>query len=234
VDNQLTRNEGTVGTGSQYQNRLLVLVSAPLLSKSDDSETGFDPVPLLGVWDEALTVFNSLRAAKCNNSILVDIAVATHQRVLEALSEASPPLVIHFSGHGEPRGIGVALVVEDQYGVAADLTAQDLGNYIRALGRVPCAIAVLNACYSERLAETLIEAGVNHVIAVNANQAVLDDACRQFSAVFYPRLFKLKNVRTAFLAAQTAVKAHFESKRHGPGDPAGAIFESLKGLCAGR
>eukprot|EP00475_Leptophrys_vorax_P006688 TRINITY_DN14170_c0_g1_i1.p1 TRINITY_DN14170_c0_g1~~TRINITY_DN14170_c0_g1_i1.p1 ORF type:complete len:535 (-),score=111.37 TRINITY_DN14170_c0_g1_i1:665-2119(-) len=75
-------------------------------------------------------------------------------------------------------------------------------------------IVVLNACYSERVADAFVQAGCPHVIACtgDSSKPVLDSAARYFTRHFYFALFCGHSVLDSFQIAVTNVEADFDLK----------------------
>lgn len=69
-------------------------------------------------------------------------------------------------------------------------------------------LAFVSACMSQRSGEALVKAGIPHVIAVDANQRVLDQAAKCFLQHFYQSIFSGRTVRKAFQTAQVAVQSN--------------------------
>ncbi len=64
----------------------------------------------------------------------------------------------------------------------------------------------MNACHSEKLAQAFVQVGVSHVIALNAEDRILDVAARCFSRRLYQALFNQDSVANSFLSSRSAVK----------------------------
>ena len=106
------------------------------------------------------------------------------------------PHVVHFSGHG---GFGRFLFLLGKDGLSAPVAAETVAAEFRALAaagsRVRC--VVLNACYSDGVAEALVE----HVdCVVGMTSAIADESAIAFASGFYFAV-------SAGLFAQSAVEA---------------------------
>jgi tetratricopeptide (TPR) repeat protein len=115
--------------------------------------------------------------------------------------------ILHFTGHG---GDGV-LAFEDGRGTAHPVTADDLRRLIGVAHRPPV-LAFLSACHSESLVHALVQTGIPHIVAIDAEASVLDPAATAFARAFYPALLAGRPLRHAFEAGLTAV--HTDSHLH--------------------
>lgn len=99
------------------------------------------------------------------------------------------PEILHFSGHG---GSGV-LCFEDKYGSAITVSATAIEGLVKLNTSVDC--LVLNACYSETIAEKISP----HVRAVvGCSSSIGDKAAIIFSKAFYRAIAHGVNYRKAF------------------------------------
>lgn len=103
---------------------------------------------------------------------------------------ADRPVVVHFSGHGQPGG---RLVLFDQDDKPKDV---DPIAFASVIARGGVELVVLNACFSEPLAKALVDAGVRFV--VGAEGKVPDEAALAFSEVLYRVLAHGSSLRAAF------------------------------------
>ena len=180
--------------------RMLALFAAPLVYR-EAGETR--PVTLLDVQKEF-----DLIAKACAN---VDAPVALDLRLRLATADtlghvfgtsAAPFDMFHFTGHGSVANGAVTLALEDEVGCVRPMAAAELRQH---LGTHPARLAFLSACHSAGLAEALLEAGVQHVVVINAEDTVLDIAAQVFAARFYAVLLAGRSVREAFERATQAV-----------------------------
>ena len=107
------------------------------------------------------------------------------------------PHIVHFSGHGSPRG---ALLLEDSNGLRWDLDRDTLRTVFKAYG-CSTRLAVLNACHSEIAGNTL--RGVIPYVIGNSIE-VYDSAAIEFAMFFYASLF---NGETLYKSFREACKA---------------------------
>jgi hypothetical protein len=152
--------------------------------------------------------------------------------VMRALNELQPT-VIHFSGHGggssgvyvhderqalrpDHRDIGAAVAVgiqlQDEHRRPQHVSARALTQMIGSAA--PSArLVVLNACYSDALAEVL--RGVVDCV-VGMRGAIGDDAARSFAVGFYRALGHRRSVANAVEQAVVTMVAKQQSDEHLP------------------
>ncbi len=183
---------------SGFRNEILILVAAPLLDGNGE------PVVALSVQREVDEIYDAV--ADLDLELEIVVKVATAAALNEVFSDRHSPLVIHFIGHGMTGEQGVALVLEDDVGIARPFSAQDFRQLLGDLDRAPCQMAFLNACHSEGLADELLHAGVKHVVAINAADTILDAASRCFARAFYAALLRGNTVQQSFERGRVAVE----------------------------
>ncbi|TMQ20398.1 MAG: CHAT domain-containing protein [Deltaproteobacteria bacterium] len=107
------------------------------------------------------------------------------------------PSVVHYSGHANPQG----LFVHATDGRARSLSIAALEKTFGAAGE-SVQIVVLNACYTEQLADALL----GHVDCVVGTSGVIhDDAARSFAIGFYGGLGERESVAAAYKQGCAAV-----------------------------
>lgn len=149
---------------------------------------------------EMREVQQRLQLSKQRDRFRVKPALAARFHDLSQALIDHEPQVIHFSGHGDKDG---SLLVEDEYGNSDPLTPEGLAELFgQHKSTVRC--VVLNACYSERLAQTLA-AKIDYVIGMR--YPIGDDAAIQFSIGFYLALFGGRSVPEAFERGRTSLQA---------------------------
>jgi hypothetical protein len=110
------------------------------------------------------------------------------------------PRVLHFSGHGTPDG---SLKMRNDSGAIVAVAPELVAEWIERCPLRPRLI-VLNACYSDRLAELLIM----HVDCVlGMRTAILDPDANRFAELLYGALFDDDPVHKAFADTITTMKA---------------------------
>ncbi|HEY85788.1 MAG TPA: CHAT domain-containing protein, partial [Chloroflexi bacterium] len=173
--------------------RILTLLSDPLLNSNGV------PVERLALASEIERLKSEL--ASLNRAVELRLSVASAKNTQNALRDHGPFHILHFTGHGNQD----ALAFEDDRGGLLPLDPMRWQAIFAPLSQAPAQVAFLSACHSQSMAQALLDAGVPHVAAVDANAAALDVAARAFSAQFYPWLLAGKTVRQAFDAGRAAV-----------------------------
>ena len=115
-----------------------------------------------------------------------------------ALMEEEPDIV-HFSGHGSPKGI----ILEAEDGTPKTVSTKALGSLLSLFcNKVQC--VVLNACYTEAQAEVLLKAGISYVTGMRSS--IPDRAALAFSVAFYDALASGRDYAFAYQYARTALE----------------------------
>jgi formylglycine-generating enzyme required for sulfatase activity len=187
--------------GTQFKNEIVILVSAPLLTEALPPKA----VEALSVQTEVDAIVAVLERARYELGVTVSVKIATTEAILEILASKERPLVVHFIGHGMRAEDETALILEDDCGLCRPFSATDLLRLLRGREKPLCQLAILNACHSQGLADALIENGVSHVIAVNAEDRILDIAARTFAKHFYAALLNNQSIQNAFEHSRSAL-----------------------------
>lgn len=107
------------------------------------------------------------------------------------------PHIVHFSGHGDRKGI----MVEGELGLAEPVSAQVLsGLFELCAHQVEC--VVLNACYSVHQA-SIIKRHIKYVIGMK--KEIEDRAAIEFAVGFYDSLGAGESVEKAFKIGRLAI-----------------------------
>ncbi|WP_143288183.1 CHAT domain-containing protein, partial [Calothrix rhizosoleniae] len=192
---------------NSFSNQILILFSAPLLNED------LLPIENLSLQEEIDAIASVLEDVSHPIAVEIVVKVATSQTLQDVLSHRIKPLIIHFIGHGMRDGDSTALVLEDEAGMTRSLSEEELEIALSNLQQAPCQLALLNACHSEKLAQAFVRVGVSHVIAVNAEDKILDVAARCFSRRLYQALFNQDSVINGFLSSRNAVKLDDKLKK---------------------
>ena len=190
-----------------YSNQILILFSAPLLDEN------LSPVENLSIHKEVDAIALVLEEISQPLSLEIVVKVATTQTLQDVFSSRVKPLIIHFIGHGTREDVGTALILEDEVGMARSMNEEELAIVLSDQQQAPCQLALLSACHSEKLAQAFVRAGVEHVIAINAEDKILDVAARCFCRRLYQALFNQDEIVNAFLVSRNAVKVDGKLKR---------------------
>ncbi|MBD2080630.1 AAA-like domain-containing protein [Leptolyngbya sp. FACHB-17] len=158
--------------------RILILAANPTTTTS------------LRLEEEVREVEDVLKSAKYRDRFELTKKSAVRTRdMLQAMIEVKPNIV-HFSGHGAGTE---GLVLEDDAGQPKTVRTDTLAKLFKLQEQVTC--VVLNACYSEVQANEIVQ-HIPHVIGMN--QAIGDDAAREFAIGFYSALGAGEAIEAAF------------------------------------
>ena len=174
-------------------------------------------MPPLNFQKEFLKIKDSMESAK------VKLKLTKRQCTTDTLNEilAKNPMGIHFSGHGllnnvtelgqelfkMYEGQGNFLLLESEDGSGNLVSTQTLKEMIQ---KNYCSealqLVVVATCHSEFVGEIFQEAGAKHVICIQQQNEVEDDAVITFTDSFYGLLFNKKKICDAFSQAKYQVK----------------------------
>ncbi|WP_414753120.1 AAA-like domain-containing protein [Anabaena sp. CCY 9910] len=108
------------------------------------------------------------------------------------------PQIVHFSGHG---GGEYGLAFEDENGAEQPVSTDALAKFFQLFaGEVNC--VVLNACYASVQAEAIAQY-IPYVVGMN--QAIGDEAARQFAQGFYRAIWDNRSIEDAFASGVNAI-----------------------------
>ncbi|WP_346292273.1 AAA-like domain-containing protein [Sphaerothrix gracilis] len=110
------------------------------------------------------------------------------------------PHILHFCGHG--LGIEGLALEDDETGTAKLLSTEAIAGLFAVCKNLEC--VVLNACYSDVQAEAIQAQGA---IVIGMNQAIGDEAAREFAVGFYDGLFAGLDYPEAFQVGSNAILA---------------------------
>ncbi len=199
--------ESVTEQDNTFSNQILILFSAPLLNED------LSPVENLSIQKEIDAIALVLEDIPQPIAVEIVLKVATSQTLQDVFASRVKPLIIHFIGHGMREGDSTALVLEDEVGMTRALSEEELKIALSNQKQAPCQLALLNACHSEKLAQAFVQAEVPHVIAVNAEDKILDMAAQCFSRRLYQALFNQDAVADSFLVSRNAVKLDDKLKK---------------------
>lgn len=185
---------------SSKEHEIVILVSAPLLK--EDKET---PVEGLGIEKEIEAIVETLEKIRLPILLKIVVEVATRSKLHEILSRKEKPLILHYIGHGAVSQEGIALVLEDEEGIADLFSAEKLEILLEGKAEPPCQLVLLNACHSEGLAAGFERARVPHILVIKAEDKILDLAARSFAETFYRMILEGQKILDAFIDGQRAI-----------------------------
>jgi hypothetical protein len=119
------------------------------------------------------------------------------------------PAVVHFSGHGSRDG---SLLMRDENGGTFAMHPEGLSDFL-SLAKNSVRLVVLNACFSNALADLLV-AHIDCVVGMS--DAVSDNAAILFAQALYGALFDGATVADSFATSLAAVKARYRDEAHVP------------------
>ncbi len=174
--------------------KILCLFSAPLVAQDGE------PLGALDIGAERDAIIRELSA--CKKAVSLRIGYATVEELARSVAEQFN--ILHLSCHGQEE----YLLFEDGKGGSQPIG----GDYLKRLlcVGVPFELAIVSACHSERIGETLVEAGIRHVIAIKCDVPVLDVAAITFIGQFFRSLFRGNPVEKAFEMARLLVEGNPE------------------------
>ncbi|MGB5915642.1 MAG: CHAT domain-containing protein, partial [Phormidesmis sp.] len=144
----------------------------------------------LSLLPEIRDLQEALQRSQHRHNFCVEWRIAKTQKDLRHYVMDIRPHIIHFCGHGTAQG----LVLEDDNGTAKVVANDVLTDFLQIFAdRIECVL--LNACYTESLAEQLSQ-HLNYVIGMN--QAVYDDAAIAFAEGFYDAIGAGESYEWAF------------------------------------
>ncbi|MEG4087224.1 AAA-like domain-containing protein [Microcoleus sp. POL10_C6] len=140
---------------------------------------------------EVQEIADGLQRSKKRDKFQLEQQWAVTPREMQRAVLDFNPEIVHFSGHGAGEG---GLALEDDTGQIKLVNAKALAGLFKLFqDQVEC--VVLNACYSEVQAKA-IAAHIPYVIGMN--QAVGDNAAREFAVGFYDALGAGRTVEFAY------------------------------------
>lgn len=173
------------------QPKILCLFSAPLVALDGT------PLDALDMKQERDAIVREL--ASCKREISLRIAIATIDELARSIEEGFN--ILYVSCHG----LEESLLFEDGKGGSQPVT----GDYLKKLIRLGAfELAIVNACYSEKIGAVLVDAGIPHVVTVRSDVYVLDHAAIVFVGRFFRSLFQGNSVQKAFEMATLLVEGN--------------------------
>lgn len=176
--------EGKLPTGQPI--KILFLAASPLDNVRIQAE------------EEARAIDLALRQS-ANRNFVIHYHGAVRTDDLQALLLRHDPDIVHFCGHGSQDD---ELVFVGTQGGSVKVSGTALRQLFAVLkGNIRC--IVLNACYTATQAEVLAEV-INCVIGID--DAVSEDAARQFATAFYQALGYARSIGDAFALGKNQIE----------------------------
>lgn len=147
---------------------------------------------------EIRLIHEKIRASDYRDSINLQARWAVRSNdILQAINEVQPH-IIHFSGHGSSDH---DIVLETTEGTTSLLSKEAVTLLIKTMSD-STRLVIFNNCFSSGQAEAVTE----HIdCAIGMNEAVRDDAAREFAAQFYSAIAFGKSVQNSFEQAKLAL-----------------------------
>jgi len=175
---------------------IVYLTSSPLVFGNDP----YKPLDQLDISGERDAFFSTLKASK--QQLRVIHKTATTSNIIAAVTGGCR--CIHYSGHGYPS----YLAFEDAKRIGeTHLVHYDLIRKVCEDEDQRIEFVFASACHSEHVGEAFIEAGIQHVVAVNTKFEVTDEAASMFTKHFYNTLLNGRTIEKSFKIAKHAVAA---------------------------
>ena len=151
--------------------------------------------------EEVREIEEGLRMSKNRDYFLFEkVFAASHRSVRRALLNIKPNIV-HFSGHGSEKD---GIVLEDQLGHAKFVDSKGFSNLFKLFSdTIECVI--LNACYSESQAESIVEY-VDYAFGMSSS--ISEKAAIEFAIGIYDAIGAGRSIEFSYEYACNAVELH--------------------------
>lgn len=160
-----------------------------LFLASDPRDVGYRP----DLDKEYREIKKSLQASKFREDFALDAELAVRPADLRAAFSKHEPDIVHYSGHGNEKG----LVMQNSVGRRTLVTRRMLSELFKASPWVR--LVLLNACYSDVQLEAVKET-VDFTIGTKG--MLIDNNAIIFAAAFYQELAAGRSIHDAFKAAK--------------------------------
>ena len=107
-----------------HKNRLLLLVSAPLVYR--DAQGELSPIVELDIDGEIEAIRETIEFYGDRAGFDLEVGYATVSKVALALTSKTPPTIFHFVGHGARKEAETCLILEDATGLAREFPLSEL------------------------------------------------------------------------------------------------------------
>ncbi len=142
---------------------------------------------------------NVIKRSKNQSQFKTEFEPEVHPEELQDLFLEHKPRIVHFCGHGTGEQ---GLVLQNQAGQEHLVSTDALANLFELVDKeVEC--VVLNACYSEVQAETIVE-HINYVVGMS--HEISDDAAIAFATGFYRALGWGKSIEESYKWGRNAIQ----------------------------
>ncbi|MBG9813706.1 hypothetical protein ABD68_19625 [Bacillus endophyticus] len=147
---------------------------------------------------EIRAIQEKIRASKHRDSINLQSRWAVRSSdLLQEINEVQPH-IIHFSGHGSSNH---DIVLETTEGNTKLLSKESVTQLVKTMSD-SIRVVIFNNCFSSGQAEAVTQ----HIeCAIGMNEAIYDDAAREFAAQFYSAIGFGKSIQDAFNQGKLAL-----------------------------
>ena len=90
------------------------------------------------------------------------------------------------------------LLFETEFGEGELICASEIKQLLDSQSNLQLDLVILQACHSENVGEVFRQKGAKHVICINQDRSVLDEAAITFSENLYKNLFRGQTICAAF------------------------------------
>ena len=201
----LTDHESTVGKYDEALSEIKILQD-----KLDDKQNIGDVIKILflgaspvdevrlRIDEEQRDIEKGLRLATLRDQFELKSQWAVTTKTLQQAMLDESPAIVHFSGHGDTKGIAV----EDSLGNSKLIENEAIGSLFELFSdNIKC--VVLNSCYSESQA---IEIAKHVPYVIGMKSSVNDKAAIAFAVGFYTALGAGKDIEFAYKMGTVAIK----------------------------
>lgn len=157
---------------------LAVLYASPLGYEIPDGmgSKAFKVIQELNFHNDINNITNALEGGK--NQVNYSIRMGTSMNFISSVSKS--PYVLHFIGHGISNHESYGkkedcLVLENEDGSGQLVSSQKL-KMILDVCNSKLDVVFLSSCYSENQSEVFLNAGARHVVCIQRNKKVMDEA----------------------------------------------------------
>lgn len=186
--------------------------------------------PRLGLDEEARAIKRKV-AEVDKQAVVLATEWAVRAEDLQSLLNEHKPSILHFSGHGAEDA---AIDLVGDHSRSASVFADALSTVLAA-SPAPLRVLILNACYSDSLAKTLLP---RIPVLIGMRTQIGDLAARAFSCGFYGALASKLSVTRAFEQGRAEIAVRNLNEVETPVlhyqngiDPAGMLFSRKDGTC---
>jgi hypothetical protein len=153
----------------------------------------------LSLNDEIRDLENVINQAGSREQIEVKIGLSVRPTDLQALMLKIEPNIVHFCGHGTGEQ-GLVFVNELKHEQLVGTSA--LSDLFESFAHYGLECVVLNACYSEEQANSIVQ-HISYVVGMS--QAIRDDAAISFATGFYRALAHGRSIEEAYKLGCNAI-----------------------------